>query len=92
MLISRCYPSTWKMSLLIRSITEMLDTNNVIKCVSLSFQCNFIIIIEVIHMVERAFINLDNLKDGKGKRMLKFAEEVQSTGQYPGVQLNRHRQ
>ena len=48
-------------------------------------------IIEVIPMVERAFIDLDNLKGGKGKRMLKFAEEVQSTGQYQGVQLNRHR-
>ena len=48
-------------------------------------------IIEVIPMVERAFIDLDNLKGGKGRRMLKFAEEVQSTGQYQGVKINRHR-
>ena len=74
----------------LKMLMFILNTSDVIKSVLLYFQFNFIMMIEVIPMVERAFIDLDNLKGGKGKRMFKFAEEVPSTRLYQGVQINQH--
>ena len=69
----------------------LLDLHGVLKFLSLEFQRNEILIIEVEELLNRSFMALQNLRGGKGNKMFQFSEEFERTGKYKGVELNRAR-
>ena len=69
----------------------MMDMHSILKFVSKYFQREEILIIEVEPFLQRAYIALENLRGGKGNKMLQFAETFPQSGKYSGVELNRAR-
>ena len=69
----------------------LLDLHEVPKCLSLAFQREEFLLIEVKPLLKRTILNLQNLQGGKGLKMLEFSDCYEETGQYKGVELNRAR-
>ena len=69
----------------------LIDLHRVLKFLSLQFQRNDILIIEVEPLLNKTFMALQNLRGGKGMKMLEFSDDFESTGMYKGVKLNRTR-
>ena len=69
----------------------MIDLHSILKVVSLCFQKEEILIIEVEPILQKAFTAIENLRGGKGLKMLHFADNFQETGTYKGVEINRTR-
>ena len=69
----------------------MIDLHSILKVVSLCFQKEEILIIEVEPILQKAFTAIENLLGGKGLKMLQFAENFQETGTYKGVEINQTR-
>ena len=75
----------------VKMLMFLLDMHMITKVFSLSLQKKKLLVLEVKPFLQRALVDLDNLKGGKGKHMLTFAREFAKTGQYKGVVLNRVR-
>ena len=67
----------------------MIDLHSILKVVSLCFQKEEILIIEVEPILQKAFTAIENLRGGKGLKMLHFADNFQETGTYKGLEINR---
>ena len=75
----------------VKMMLFMMDMHSILKFVSKYFQREEILIIEVEPLLQRAYIALENLRGGKGNKMLQFAETFPQSGKYKGVELNRAR-
>ena len=69
----------------------LIDLHAVTKALSVAFQREDILLIEVKPLVKRTLLQLENLRGGKGTNMLEFSVSYEETGQYKGVELNRAR-
>ena len=75
----------------LKMLMFLLDSHSVMKLLSLKFQLRNLRFIQVSPFLEKTLLDLSNLRGGKGKHMLRFAEKFEETGTYKGVQLNRAR-
>ena len=75
----------------VKMLMFLLDLHEVTKCLSLAFQREEFLLIEVKPLLKQTILNLQNLQEGKGLKMLEFSDCFEETGQYKGVELNRAR-
>ena len=75
----------------VKMMIFLLDLHQVMKSLSLQFQREHLLIIEVEPLLERTFLHLENLRGGKGTKMLQFGQSFQETCSFKGVDLNRAR-
>ena len=64
----------------VKMMLFMMDMHSILKFVSKYFQREEILIIEVEPLLQRAYIALENLRGGKGNKMLQFAETFPQSG------------
>ena len=75
----------------LKMLMFMLDMHSICQFISKQFQREHVLIIEVAPLLQKAFLALENLRGGKGERMLQFASAFQETGKYKDTVLNRGR-
>ena len=75
----------------VKMMIFLLDLHAVMKSLSLQFQREQLLIVEVEPLLEKTFLHLENLRGGKGTKMLQFADSFEQTGNFKGVELNRAR-
>ena len=63
----------------------MLDLQQVMKFLSLHFQRNDLLLIEVGALLQKVYIDLENRKGGKGTQMLEFSDEYEVRGGLKGL-------
>ena len=71
----------------LKMVMFMLDLHGICQVLSKLFQREDLLIIEVAPLLNKAYLALENLRGGKGQRMLEFTATFVETGKYKGTDL-----
>ena len=75
----------------LKMLMFLLDLHDIMKFLSLQFQKKFLLLINVLPLLEKSLLDVANLQGGKVPNMLRFASDFEHTAKNRGVQLNRGR-
>ena len=77
----------------LKMLMFLLDLHAIMKVLSLAFQRKTILLLEILPLLSRSILELENVRGGKGENMYQFSKELETTPvtKYRGVILNRCR-
>ena len=73
----------------VKMLMFLLDLHEIMKVLSLHFQRKKMLLIDVLPLLQTALLDLENLRGGRGTKMLQFTRDFNATGTYKGVKLDQ---
>ena len=73
----------------VKMLMFLLDLHEIMKVLSLHFQREKMLLIDVLPLLQTALLDLENLRGGRGTKMLQFTRDFNARGTYKGVKLHQ---